>query len=226
VHRHAHIGKPMATKTQDLADARWDDVRVFLAVQRAGSLGQAAARLGVDTSTVSRRLTALESWLGARLFERTREGLAPTRVAELVLPPAEAMEAAHRRFARDASGVEAEAEGVVRLSVAPGFAQDFVAPALVRLRARHPKIRVELGCSRPSPTGARMASRPSASPARSRRARRSGHPMICGSSVPGPSGRCRASPRCGASSWKSSAAGVARAARAPAGPPVDHPPIR
>lgn len=134
---------------QDLADARWDDVRIFLAVQRAGSLGQAAARLGVDTSTVSRRLAALEAWLGARLFERTREGLLPTRVAEQVLAPAEAMEAAHRRFARDASGGggEAEPEGVVRLSAAPGFAQDVVAPALVRLRARYPKIRVELEAS-------------------------------------------------------------------------------
>jgi DNA-binding transcriptional LysR family regulator len=57
------------------------------------------------------------------------------------------MEAAHRRFARDATGAEAEAEGVVRLSVAQGFAQDLIAPALVRLRARHPKVRVELDAS-------------------------------------------------------------------------------
>ncbi|WP_437971399.1 LysR family transcriptional regulator [Sorangium sp. So ce260] len=137
----------MAARSQGLGDARWDDVRIFLAIHRHGSLGQAGARLGLDTSTVSRRLTALEASLGARLFDRTREGLVPTRIAELVLPAAEAMEAAHRRLARDASGAEADAEGVVRLSVAPGFADSFVVPTLVRLRARHPGIRIELDAS-------------------------------------------------------------------------------
>ncbi|WP_437563469.1 LysR family transcriptional regulator [Sorangium sp. So ce542] len=137
----------MAAKSQDLGDARWDDIRIFLALHRHGSLGQAGVRLGLDTSTVSRRLTALEATLGARLFDRTREGLVPTRVAELVLPAAEAMEAAHRRLARDASGAEADAEGVVRLSVAPGFADSFVVPTLARLRARHPGIRIELDAS-------------------------------------------------------------------------------
>ncbi|HEU4407769.1 MAG TPA: LysR family transcriptional regulator [Polyangiaceae bacterium] len=137
----------MAAKSQDLGDARWDDVRIFLAVYRQGSLGAAGLRLGVDTSTVSRRLAALEASLGARLFDRSREGLAPTRSAEFVLPAAEAMEAAHGRFARDASGLESTAEGVVRLSVAPGMADAFIAPALVRLRARWPKIRIELDAS-------------------------------------------------------------------------------
>ncbi|MFT3767588.1 MAG: LysR family transcriptional regulator [Minicystis sp.] len=134
-------------KTQDLEGVRWDDVRVFLAVQRHGSLGAAGVRLGMDTSTVSRRLSALEAALGARLFDRSRDGLVPTRSAELVLPAAEAMEAAHGRFARDASGLEPAAEGVVRVSVAPGMADAFLAPALVRLRARWPKIRIELDAS-------------------------------------------------------------------------------
>ncbi|AUX32246.1 MULTISPECIES: LysR family transcriptional regulator [Sorangium] len=137
----------MAARSQDIGDARWDDIRIFLAIHRHGSLGQAGARLGLDTSTVSRRLTALEATLGARLFDRTRDGLVPTPVAELVLPAAEAMEAAHRRLARDASGAEADAEGVVRLSVAPGFADSFVVPTLARLRARHPGIRIELDAS-------------------------------------------------------------------------------
>jgi DNA-binding transcriptional LysR family regulator len=57
------------------------------------------------------------------------------------------MEAAHGRFARDASALERETEGVVRLSVPPGLADAFLAPVLVRLRARHPRIRVELDAS-------------------------------------------------------------------------------
>lgn len=134
----------MIAKKQDLGALRWDDVRIFLAALRHGSLGAAGERLGLDTSTVSRRLVALEEALGARLFERSREGLTPTQAAELALPAAESMEAALGRLARDASGVETEAEGVVRLSVAPGMADILIAPALGRLRARHPKVRLEL----------------------------------------------------------------------------------
>jgi DNA-binding transcriptional LysR family regulator len=137
---------PMA-KMQDHTDARWDDVRVFLAAHRHKSLGAAGARLGLDTSTVSRRLAALEESLGVRLFERTREGLLPTYATERVVAAAEAMELAHARLARDASNVATEAEGVVRVSVAPGMADVFVAPALVRLRAKHPKIEIELDAS-------------------------------------------------------------------------------
>lgn len=132
---------------QDLSQTRWDDVRFFLAAFRHKSLGAAAARLGVDTSTMSRRLTAFEETVGQRLFERSREGLLATRAAEVVVAAAEAMEAAHARLARDASDVEAAAEGVVRLTADPGMAEVFVAPALARLRAAHPKIDIELEAS-------------------------------------------------------------------------------
>ncbi|HEX4457580.1 MAG TPA: LysR family transcriptional regulator, partial [Polyangia bacterium] len=125
----------------------WDDLRLFLAVFRAGSLGLAARRLGLDTSTVSRRLAGLEEELGASLFDRTRRGLVATRLAELGLPAVEAMEAAQGRFARDISGAERHVEGVVRLSVAPGLAQEFIAPLLVELHARHPGLRIEIDAS-------------------------------------------------------------------------------
>ena len=137
----------MSAKTQDLARHDWDDLRLFLAVFRAGSLGLAARRLGLDTSTVSRRLAGLEEELGATLFDRTRRGLVATRLAELGLPAVEAMEAAQGRFARDTSGAERHVEGVVRLSAAPGLAQEFVAPLLVELHARHPGLRIEIDAS-------------------------------------------------------------------------------
>ena len=133
-------------KTQ-ASDIRWDDVRIFLAVYRQRTLVAAAARLEVDTSTVSRRLAALESDLGERLFDRSREGLAPSRAAERVLAAAEAMEAAHARLTRDASDVESLAEGVVRISTAPGISSVFIAPALVRLRKRYPRLSIELDAS-------------------------------------------------------------------------------
>jgi DNA-binding transcriptional LysR family regulator len=129
---------------QDHGSSRWDDVRIFLAAYRHKSLGAAAARVGVDTSTMSRRLTAFEDTIGKRMFERSRGGLAPTRAAELVLVAAEAMEAAYARIAREASDISADVEGVVRITADPGVSEFFVAPALARLRARYPKIDVEL----------------------------------------------------------------------------------
>lgn len=133
-------------KSQD-HDARWDDVRVFLAAYRDGTLGLAARHLGLDVSTVSRRLAAFEAALDTRLFDRTRQGLEPLAAAELLLPAAEAMDAAHARLTREAAAVEAEPEGIVRLSVAPGMADTFVTPALAEFRRRYPRITVELDAS-------------------------------------------------------------------------------
>jgi DNA-binding transcriptional LysR family regulator len=126
---------------------RWDDVKIFLAAYRLSSLGMAATRLGVDTSTVSRRVAAFEEHLNVRLFQRSREGLLRTRAAEQMFEAAEAMEAAHARLSRDASDVEQKAEGRVRLTVDPGTAENFVVPALPRFRARYPRVEIELDAS-------------------------------------------------------------------------------
>jgi DNA-binding transcriptional LysR family regulator len=123
---------------------RWDDVRVFLAAYRSRSFGAASATVGLDVSTTSRRIAALEDSLGQVLFERTRQGLVATRAAELMLPCAETMEGAHAKLIRDLSNVESVAAGTVKLSVAPGFAELFVAPLLPALRAKYPQITIEL----------------------------------------------------------------------------------
>ncbi len=137
----------MAAKMQDGGEPRWGDIRVFLAVYRQQSFGAAAARLGMDTSTVSRHIARLEGALGLTLFERTHQGLLHTRVAERVLGAAEAMEAAYGRLTREATDVERVVEGTVRLSVAPGMADMFIAPLLGRLRDEHPNIHIELDAS-------------------------------------------------------------------------------
>ncbi|MET0391318.1 MAG: LysR family transcriptional regulator [Polyangiales bacterium] len=140
----------MVAKKQDPSQAdepRWDDIRIFLAITRERSLGAAGRRLELDTSTVSRRLAALEASLGARLFERTRQGLIATSTAEQMLPAAEVIEASHARLLRAASARQTHAEGTVRLSLPPGMADVFVAPALGRLHAQHPGISLELEAS-------------------------------------------------------------------------------
>ncbi|MDB4944617.1 MAG: lysR [Labilithrix sp.] len=141
----------MRAKMQDKAfgrlAGRWSDVPLFLAAYRHRSLGLAAARVGLDTSTLSRRLRAFEEAVGERLFERSREGLLATFAAERVLPAAEAMEVAFGRLGREASPAEFVAEGVVRVSADPGVAEAFVVPVLEGLRERHPAITIELDAS-------------------------------------------------------------------------------
>ncbi|MFO7564908.1 MAG: LysR family transcriptional regulator [Enhygromyxa sp.] len=125
----------------------WDDLEVVLALSRAGSLASAAARLGVNTSTVGRRLDAIEAALGIHLFDRSPSGMAPSELAEALLPIAEAMERSVADALRLIEGRETEPEGTVRLSAPPGVANWLVAPALVRLRERHPQLTIELDAS-------------------------------------------------------------------------------
>jgi DNA-binding transcriptional LysR family regulator len=126
---------------------RWDDLRLLLAVARAGSLKRAAHDLEVNISTVARRLDALEEGLSLHLFDRTPDGTVPTAAAEQLLPFAESMEHAATGFSNALDGFEAEPEGVVRITAPPGVADHFVAPMIGELLGRHPKLRVELWAS-------------------------------------------------------------------------------
>lgn len=127
----------------------WDDVRVLLALFRAKNLHDAGARLGLDASTVSRRLSTLERSLG-RLFTRTREGLRPTAVAERLRPHAEAMEAEAAALSAAARAVETRASGVVRVATTEAFASLLVTEGLLKLREDHPDLAIEiLGENRP-----------------------------------------------------------------------------
>jgi DNA-binding transcriptional LysR family regulator len=128
----------------DVTRLEWDQVRVFLAVMRAGHLQGASKRLGLDLSTVSRRLDRLETELGVHLFDRSRQGTAPTALAEAMLPPAETMERAWAEFSAARNAVERTAEGVVRLTAPPGVADAFIAPLLAAFHQRFPRVRIEL----------------------------------------------------------------------------------
>jgi DNA-binding transcriptional LysR family regulator len=131
----------------DLGAIDWDQVRVFLAIARAGQLAGAAHRLGLDVSTVSRRLDRLEADLAVHLFDRTKGGTALTAAAEAMLPAAEEMERALAEFATARDSIETTAEGVVRLTCLPGVADAFVAPLLARFHEAYPRVLVELDAS-------------------------------------------------------------------------------
>jgi len=123
---------------------RWDDVRLFLALCRAQTVGEASRALGVDSSTVSRRLTALETALSATLFDRSHEGISATKAAEDLLAVAEEMEAVMLRFAHAADGLEREVSGLVRIACPPDVGNVVIAPLLRELFALHPALRVEI----------------------------------------------------------------------------------
>jgi DNA-binding transcriptional LysR family regulator len=123
---------------------RWDDLKVLLALHRRGSLKRAAEELGLNISTVSRRLVALEELVGAQLFDRTPEGVQPTAAAEQLLPHAEGAERAALAFSRGLEGFEVDPEGVVRITAPPGLVDCFLAPALVGLAEAYPRLRIQI----------------------------------------------------------------------------------
>ncbi len=122
----------------------WDDVRVFLAIHRAGSLSAAAGPLGVTQPTCGRRLDALESELGVRLFDRKPDGLRITAEGRALAAAAEAMDANARALALSVAARDCDLEGLVRIATSEAFACTFVVGALAQLRAHYPGLRIEL----------------------------------------------------------------------------------
>jgi DNA-binding transcriptional LysR family regulator len=122
----------------------WDDYRFFLALQREGSIVKAARRLTIDVSTVRRRLLSIEESLGARLFQRRREGVVLTVAGERLREHALRIEATTLAIERDLGGNDDSLRGAVRLTAGEAFVSRIVAPAIHLFRARCPDIRVEL----------------------------------------------------------------------------------
>ena len=118
----------------------WSDVRIFLAVARGGSLGEAARSLGVSHPTVGRRIKALEDEAGQPIFRRTSDGLVLTDVGDAVLAMAESMENSALSIERRLAGNHQRLEGLLRISSADWFAGYVLAPVLAELGRRHPAV--------------------------------------------------------------------------------------
>lgn len=124
-------------------DLQWDDVRHFLELARQGSLSGAARRLGVEHSTVARRVEALELSLNLRLFDRLPRGWQLTPEGETLAAQARRLEDEALAFSRAALGVSA-LQGTVRLSAPPVVASHFLVPRLAPLRRHWPGIDLEI----------------------------------------------------------------------------------
>src|SRR5690554_2512156 len=120
----------------------WDDVRVFLAVARAGQILGAARRLELNHATVSRRVAALERALGAKLFRRLTTGSELTEEGERFLAVAERIEADMIAARAEVAGESDEISGVVRIGAPDGFGVAFLAPRLGELTQRYPDLSI------------------------------------------------------------------------------------
>lgn len=123
----------------------WNDLRLVLAIHRAGSLTAAATALSVDHSTTFRRLKSLEERLGVRLFERLPGGAyAATEAGARMAAGAERMEDEALALARDLTGRDHRLHGRLRVTSSETLAFSRLTPLLAAFRQAHPGIVVEL----------------------------------------------------------------------------------
>jgi len=120
----------------------WDDLRVLLAAVRAGSVTEAARRLGLDQTTVTRRLRSFESRMGQRLLERVKGGVVLTPVGEAFVAAAEDMEGRVLALEREVAGT-GDLRGPLRFTLPELLAHAWM-PALVAFARAHPNVQLEL----------------------------------------------------------------------------------
>ncbi|MGI9449126.1 MAG: LysR family transcriptional regulator [Geminicoccaceae bacterium] len=122
----------------------WDDLRFALAVADSGSVAAAARRLGVNHTTVLRRIHAFEKNQGIRLFERLSTGYALTAEGEQLAAAARNIDDMVATLERRIAGRDLKLEGVIRVTTTDTFMNSVLPPHLASFRAKHPRITIEL----------------------------------------------------------------------------------
>ncbi len=122
----------------------WDDLRIFHAVAERGSLNAAAKALGVNHTTVLRRVAQLEDRLGVRLFDRLPTGYVLTAAGEEIRDAARAMADTVAAVDRKITGKDLRLEGSVRIATADSLALSILPPLLKAFHAAYPGIVIEL----------------------------------------------------------------------------------
>jgi DNA-binding transcriptional LysR family regulator len=122
----------------------WDDLRFVAALSRAGSLAKTAAALGVDHTTVGRRIEAAERALGLRLFTRAASGYVLTREGEQLIAPLRQVEDAVLALERGVHAQRGALEGKVRVTSPETFGIAYLASRLARFGRQYPALCVEL----------------------------------------------------------------------------------
>jgi DNA-binding transcriptional LysR family regulator len=122
----------------------WNDLRYFLELSRQGKLVRAAARLHVDHTTVSRRISTLEKQLDVRLFDKSPSGYQLTDAGLRLLPLAEQIETRSNQLYQEIAGKDARLGGTVRVAAPEALGSQVIARHVTEFCRDHPDIEIEL----------------------------------------------------------------------------------
>jgi len=123
---------------------RLRDLFVFLTVAECGSMGKAGAKLGVSTPSISEVIAALEHALGARLLDRSPQGVVTTPYGEALLVRARAAFDELRQGIRDIEFIGDAQAGELRIGCPESITAGFLLPILQRLTAAYPRVRYDV----------------------------------------------------------------------------------
>ena len=127
-----------------MQDLDWNDLRYVLWISRTGRLAGAAAKLGVNETTVARRLVGVERLLQVRLFERDAGVLRPTDSGQIVTRRAERIELDVDAVRDGVASADSVAVGKVRITAVPLVLNYILIPALPKLLRSYPRLQLEL----------------------------------------------------------------------------------
>jgi DNA-binding transcriptional LysR family regulator len=122
----------------------WDDLRYVLSLARAHRISGAARKLGVNTTTVARRIARVEELLGVRLFERNAGILTPTDCGQIVIRRAERIELDVDSVRESVTNGDRVEVGKVRVTAMPLVLNYVLIPALPAFLRSHAKLQIEL----------------------------------------------------------------------------------
>ena len=130
-----------------MAGIEWDDLRYILAVANAGSLAGAARKLGVNHTTVLRRVGAVEDRLGLRLFERMPTGYVLTAGGEELIAAAHQIDDTVTSLERKLVGQDLRLSGTIRITSTDTLMVSILPEILAEFRSAHPGIGIEVALS-------------------------------------------------------------------------------
>lgn len=130
-----------------MAGIEWDDLRYILAVANAGSLAGAARKLGVNHTTVLRRVGAVEDRLGLRLFERMPTGYVLTAGGDELIAAAHQIDDTVTSLERKLVGQDLRLSGTIRITSTDTLMVSILPEILAEFRAAHPGIGIEVAIS-------------------------------------------------------------------------------
>jgi DNA-binding transcriptional LysR family regulator len=130
-----------------MATHRWESIEAFERVVRYGSFSRAAEELGVSRSHISRQITALENRLDAQLLLRTTRKVSATEVGQAFYLRCREILGNLEEAEQAVVDLQEKPRGILRVTVAGAFGEDFIAPATVDFMRAHPDLSVELDFS-------------------------------------------------------------------------------